>query len=185
MFCSCGIRNGRRLESRAGRAGDARAVLKLRCTVLGIKSLCHVKLGLAALSRFVWFDRRVAFVKIVLSLALALRRLNGIGNLFSPRRPSLCLISLASSRPPPSRCRNFDGGFGCIPGAESHAGQIFTCVGALSIARSLHLVDEGERMTTTTMMMMTIMMMMMMMMIVGRVVFFEPVLSTEEHTKEE
>ncbi|CAM9577082.1 unnamed protein product, partial [Hapterophycus canaliculatus] len=40
-------------------------------------------------------------------------------------------------------CRNFDGGFGCIPGAESHAGQIFTCVGALSIARSLHLVDEG------------------------------------------
>ncbi|CAM9372083.1 unnamed protein product [Ectocarpus sp. 12 AP-2014] len=41
------------------------------------------------------------------------------------------------------RCRNFDGGFGCIPGAESHAGQIFTCVGALSIARSLHLVDEG------------------------------------------
>jgi len=30
-------------------------------------------------------------------------------------------------------CRNFDGGFGCIPGAESHAGQIFCCVGALAI----------------------------------------------------
>lgn len=44
----------------------------------------------------------------------------------------------------PRRCRNFDGGFGCIPGAESHAGQIFTCVGALSIAKSLHLVDEGK-----------------------------------------
>jgi len=29
-------------------------------------------------------------------------------------------------------CRNFDGGFGCIPGAESHAGQIFCCIGALS-----------------------------------------------------
>ncbi|CAN0038565.1 unnamed protein product, partial [Discosporangium mesarthrocarpum] len=41
------------------------------------------------------------------------------------------------------RCRNFDGGFGCVPGAESHAGQIFTCVGALSIADSLDLVDEG------------------------------------------
>ena len=32
-------------------------------------------------------------------------------------------------------CRNFDGGFGAVPGAESHAGQIFCCVGALSIGR--------------------------------------------------
>jgi geranylgeranyl transferase type-2 subunit beta len=40
-------------------------------------------------------------------------------------------------------CRNFDGGFGAVPGAESHAGQIFCCVGALSIANSLHLVDEN------------------------------------------
>ncbi len=31
-------------------------------------------------------------------------------------------------------CKNFDGGFGCVPGAESHAGQVFCCVGALSIA---------------------------------------------------
>lgn len=31
-------------------------------------------------------------------------------------------------------CANFDGGFGCVPGAESHAGQIFCCIGALSIA---------------------------------------------------
>jgi geranylgeranyl transferase type-2 subunit beta len=38
-------------------------------------------------------------------------------------------------------CRNFDGGFGCAPGAESHAGQVFTCVGALAIAEHLHLVD--------------------------------------------
>jgi len=38
-------------------------------------------------------------------------------------------------------CRNFDGGFGCVPGAESHAGQIFCCVGALSIAGSLDLLD--------------------------------------------
>ena len=39
-------------------------------------------------------------------------------------------------------CRNFDGGFGAVPGAESHAGQIFCCVGALSIGHALHLVDE-------------------------------------------
>nr|CAG8434237.1 3394_t:CDS:2 [Entrophospora candida] len=38
-------------------------------------------------------------------------------------------------------CKNFDGGFGSTPGAESHAGQIFCCVGALAIVNSLHLVD--------------------------------------------
>ena len=35
------------------------------------------------------------------------------------------------------RCENFDGGYGCVPGGESHAGQVFTCVGALAIAGSL------------------------------------------------
>ena len=40
------------------------------------------------------------------------------------------------------RCMNFDGGFGAVPGGESHAGQIFCCVGALSIAGALHHVDE-------------------------------------------
>ena len=39
-------------------------------------------------------------------------------------------------------CQNFDGGFGAVPGAESHAGQIFCCVGALSIAHALDKVDE-------------------------------------------
>ncbi|CAG8587542.1 4640_t:CDS:2 [Paraglomus occultum] len=39
------------------------------------------------------------------------------------------------------KCKNFDGGFGSSPGAESHAGQIFCCVGALAIVNSLHLVD--------------------------------------------
>ena len=39
-------------------------------------------------------------------------------------------------------CRNFDGGFGSVPGAESHAGQVFCCVGALSIAKSLDLLDS-------------------------------------------
>ncbi|KAL7273614.1 Rab geranylgeranyltransferase [Rhizina undulata] len=38
-------------------------------------------------------------------------------------------------------CHNHDGGFGMAPQAESHAGQIFTCVGALSIANRLHEID--------------------------------------------
>ncbi|KAK9843849.1 hypothetical protein WJX84_011832, partial [Apatococcus fuscideae] len=37
---------------------------------------------------------------------------------------------------------NFDGGFGARPGMESHAGQVFTCVGALALADSLHLLDR-------------------------------------------
>ncbi|CAN6974395.1 unnamed protein product [Brassica oleracea var. botrytis] len=39
-------------------------------------------------------------------------------------------------------CKNRDGGFGCTPGAESHAAQIFRCVGALAITGSLHHVDK-------------------------------------------
>lgn len=38
-------------------------------------------------------------------------------------------------------CANFDGGYGVSPGAESHAGQIYVCVGALAIAGRLDLVD--------------------------------------------
>lgn len=39
------------------------------------------------------------------------------------------------------QCANLDGAFGTSPEAESHSGQVFTCVGALSIARRLDLVD--------------------------------------------
>ncbi|KAH6691565.1 terpenoid cyclases/protein prenyltransferase alpha-alpha toroid [Plectosphaerella plurivora] len=38
-------------------------------------------------------------------------------------------------------CANFDGGYGVNPGAESHSGQIFTCVAALAIAGRLDLVN--------------------------------------------
>ncbi|KAL1923409.1 uncharacterized protein VTP21DRAFT_8389 [Calcarisporiella thermophila] len=39
-------------------------------------------------------------------------------------------------------CMNFDGGFGAMPGSESHGAQIFVCVAALAIADRLHLIDE-------------------------------------------
>lgn len=32
------------------------------------------------------------------------------------------------------QCMNFDGGFGVRPGSETHAGQVYCCVGALAIA---------------------------------------------------
>ncbi|OMP81345.1 putative geranylgeranyl transferase type-2 subunit beta [Diplodia seriata] len=41
-------------------------------------------------------------------------------------------------------CANLDGGFGTSPGAESHSGQVFTCVGALAIAGRLDLVDRDR-----------------------------------------
>ena len=41
-------------------------------------------------------------------------------------------------------CRNFDGGFGVTPGAESHAAQVYPCTGALSIAGRLDLVDKDR-----------------------------------------
>lgn len=36
------------------------------------------------------------------------------------------------------KCLNFDGGFGMVPGAESHAAMAFTCLGTLSILSKHH-----------------------------------------------
>jgi geranylgeranyl transferase type-2 subunit beta len=41
-------------------------------------------------------------------------------------------------------CANFDGGYGVSPGAESHSGQIFACLGALSIAGRIDLADTNK-----------------------------------------
>jgi len=41
-------------------------------------------------------------------------------------------------------CANFDGGFGAVPGAESHAGQVFCCVGALAIAGALREAVDAD-----------------------------------------
>jgi geranylgeranyl transferase type-2 subunit beta len=41
------------------------------------------------------------------------------------------------------RCENDDGGFGVIPGAESHAGQVFCCVGTLALCGALYRLRDG------------------------------------------
>jgi geranylgeranyl transferase type-2 subunit beta len=41
-------------------------------------------------------------------------------------------------------CANFDGGYGVSPGTESHSGQIFACLGALTIAGRIDLVDKDK-----------------------------------------
>uniref|UniRef100_A0A7S2UYZ0 Geranylgeranyl transferase type-2 subunit beta n=1 Tax=Fibrocapsa japonica TaxID=94617 RepID=A0A7S2UYZ0_9STRA len=52
------------------------------------------------------------------------------------------VVDVAAAAEFVARCTNFDGGFGCLPGAESHAGQIFCCVGALAIVNRLDLVSS-------------------------------------------
>ncbi|GAA5937304.1 Rab geranylgeranyltransferase BET2 [Sporobolomyces koalae] len=41
-----------------------------------------------------------------------------------------------------AKCKNFDGGFGMVEGAESHAAYVWTCVGTLAILDRLDLVDS-------------------------------------------
>ncbi|KAF2861125.1 geranylgeranyl transferase type 2 subunit beta [Piedraia hortae CBS 480.64] len=52
-----------------------------------------------------------------------------------PEHPPLINVSAATSYI--RACQNFDGAFGVFPGAESHAGQVYTCVGALAVAGEL------------------------------------------------
>lgn len=46
------------------------------------------------------------------------------------------------------RCENFDGGFGVVPGAESHAGQIFCALGTLALCaeaeRGARALDDSQ-----------------------------------------
>lgn len=42
------------------------------------------------------------------------------------------------------KCRNFDGGFGLCPGAESHAAQVFTCLGSLKICNKLDKLSKEQ-----------------------------------------
>ena len=47
------------------------------------------------------------------------------------------VVDLAAAMRSVASCHNFDGGFGCVPGAESHAGYVFVCVASLSIGGGL------------------------------------------------
>lgn len=42
------------------------------------------------------------------------------------------------------RCQNFDGGFGCVPGAESHGAMAFTVLGGLSMLGRLDVIDAEK-----------------------------------------
>ncbi|KAF2769231.1 geranylgeranyl transferase type 2 subunit beta [Teratosphaeria nubilosa] len=56
------------------------------------------------------------------------------------------LVDMAAATAYIKACHNFDGAFGVAPGAESHSGQVYTCVGVLSIAGELdsYLGESGK-----------------------------------------
>jgi geranylgeranyl transferase type-2 subunit beta len=53
----------------------------------------------------------------------------------------LDLIDKVKARDFVLRCKNIDGAFGGVPGAESHAAYVFTGVGALKILGDVDLID--------------------------------------------
>ncbi|KAF7195005.1 Geranylgeranyl transferase type-2 subunit beta [Pseudocercospora fuligena] len=68
-------------------------------------------------------------------------------NLLPNQRPDEApIINLQAAADHVKACQNFDGGFGVAPGAESHSGQVFTCLGALTIAGEIdsYLGEEGK-----------------------------------------
>lgn len=79
-------------------------------------------------------------------LFIALYTLSLLGLLPQQQPHQTPLIDMAAATAYVKACQNFDGGFGVRPGAESHSGQVFTCVGALSIAGEIdsYLGEEGK-----------------------------------------
>lgn len=46
------------------------------------------------------------------------------------------------------KCQNYDYAFGMLPGHESHAAYVFTCVAALAITNSLHLINNESKLAS-------------------------------------
>ncbi len=53
----------------------------------------------------------------------------------------LHVVDVAAATKYVCRTLNFDGGFGCVPGSETHAGQIYCCVSMLAIVKQVHRID--------------------------------------------
>lgn len=79
-------------------------------------------------------------------LFCALCTLSLLGLLPSQSTQEPPLINTASAINHVKACQNPDGGFGVSPGYESHSGQVYTCLGALSITgeQDDFLGEEGK-----------------------------------------
>lgn len=85
----------------------------------------------------VWGEVDTRFVYCALCALAILGKLND---------KDTCIVNIEKAVSFVVECQNFDGGFGCVPNAESHGGQIWTCVAALSIASgyvpNINIVDK-------------------------------------------
>jgi geranylgeranyl transferase type-2 subunit beta len=79
-------------------------------------------------------------------LYAALMALSLLNMLPSQRPDQPALVNVGAATDYIKSCQNSDGGFGVAPGAESHSGQVFTCVSALAIAGELdsYLGEDGK-----------------------------------------
>jgi geranylgeranyl transferase type-2 subunit beta len=116
--------------------GGRRKVGQCMSEIISPKWLCSPSLGIASLQdpesgTFAgdeWGEKDTRFLfNAFLSLSLM-----GLLNLVNIDRAVQHVNS----------CVNFDGAYGTSPGAESHSGQVYTCLGALTIAGRLDLVDQ-------------------------------------------
>ncbi|KAL8375978.1 hypothetical protein RB595_007198 [Gaeumannomyces hyphopodioides] len=82
----------------------------------------------------------------ILAMVDALDELDkrGKGNAAKVGKCRLDLVDVGRAVEHVAACANFDGGYGVRPGAESHSGQILTCVAALAIAGRLDLIDTDR-----------------------------------------
>lgn len=114
-----------------------------------IQFVCNLQKSDGSFAGDKWgeIDTRFTYCALsILSLLGALDEVNEINNKVgsgTSRQPSINVRKAAQYI---MKCRNLDGGFGSCIGAESHAGQVFCCIGALAIAKSLDLLVP----TTTT-----------------------------------
>ncbi|KAL3321060.1 hypothetical protein Ciccas_000262 [Cichlidogyrus casuarinus] len=72
----------------------------------------------------------------------ALATLKLLGQLPPEQKDTILAIDLNKASDYLVKCQNADGGFGTRPGSESHAGQAYCVLGALSILQQLHRLDS-------------------------------------------
>ena len=82
-----------------------------------------------------WGEIDTRFTYCALSILALLNRLDDVSSGVDIEKAVNYIIS----------CQNIDGGFGSMLGGESHAGQVFCCVGALSITKSLHRIKSLDK----------------------------------------
>jgi geranylgeranyl transferase type-2 subunit beta len=71
-----------------------------------------------------WLEIDTRFSYCALCCLAILGRLPAPASSAAPAAAAGPTVNVLAATDFVARCKNFDGGFGCVPGAESHAGQV-------------------------------------------------------------